>query len=119
METIERIAVIAEFEQYLKDRAYTFKKEFPFNQLIPTDRKFRADYYLMGRRIIIEINGGQYAMKKADKNGRVYFSVGRHNKGGEGYENDLFKINLAQKYGFKIYQFTYEMLRKREYLNFI
>ena len=67
-----------------------------------TDRKFRADYLLLKDKIIIEINGGQYIN-------------GRHNRGGIGYENDLTKLNIAQKNGFKIYQFTYEMINRREY----
>ncbi len=37
----------------------------------------------------------------------------------KGYENDLTKLNIAQHNGFKVYQFTYEMLMRREYTNFI
>lgn len=80
--------------------------EMPFSRLLPTKRKFRADFYLPKYRTVIEINGGQ-------------FMGGRHNRGGKGYETDLYKLNLAQLYGYKVFQFTYEMLERREYLNFI
>ena len=68
---------------------------------MPTNRRFRADYYLPNLKTIIEVNGGQYIN-------------GRHNRGGVGYENDLTKLNLAQRHGFKIYQFTYEMIKRGE-----
>jgi hypothetical protein len=55
---------------------------------------------------MVEINGGQWIR-------------GRHNRGGEGYEEDLTKLNLAQSFGFKVYQFTYEMLERQEYKNYL
>jgi len=106
MNQLTRIAVILELEQYLKK--YGFAKEVLFNKIMPTKRQFRADYFLPSFDIIIEVNGGQ-------------FSRGRHNRGGKGYENDLTKLNIAQQNGFKIFQFTYEMLARLEYktiLNF-
>ena len=39
-----------------------------------------------------------------------------HNRGGKGYENDLQKINLAQRNGYTVFQYTYEMLQRREYI---
>ena len=98
MNKLQRQIVIKEFEEYLK----IFQTEVNFSNIMPTKRRFRADYYINSSRIIIEINGGQYIN-------------GRHNRGGNGYENDLTKLNLAQMHGFKIYQFTYEMLLKKEY----
>ena len=76
-------------------------KEAVFKDIMPTKRRFRADYYLPNLKTIIEVNGGQYIN-------------GRHNRGGAGYENDLTKLNLAQRHGFKIYQFTYEMIKRGE-----
>jgi len=80
--------------------------EVPFSLIMPTKRKFRADFYLPDKKIIIEVNGGQYLN-------------GRHNRGGKGYETDLYKLNLAQFYGFKVYQFTYEMIERNEHLQFL
>ena len=98
MNKLQRQLVIKEFEQYLN----IFETEIVFNTIMPTKRRFRADYYINHSKTIIEINGGQYIN-------------GRHNRGGKGYENDLTKLNLAQRHGFTIYQFTYEMLLKQEY----
>jgi very-short-patch-repair endonuclease len=80
--------------------------EVPFSHIMPTKRKFRADFFCPNRKTIIEVNGGQ-------------FNSGRHTRGGTGYQNDLFKINLAQYHGFKVYQFTYEMLEKRVHHKFL
>ena len=102
MNKLQRQLVIKEFENYLN----TFEKEVVFNKIMPTKRRFRADYLLRAKRIIIEINGGQYIN-------------GRHNRGGKGYENDLTKLNLAQKNGFIVYQFTYEMLMSQEYKKYL
>lgn len=102
MDKFKRYILIKEFEKFLTDKFGYFKKEAVFKNFMDTDRKFRADYLLLKDKIIIEINGGQYIN-------------GRHNRGGIGYENDLTKLNIAQKNGFKIYQFTYEMINRREY----
>ena len=105
MTKAERAKVILEFEQYLLNKYPKWEKEISFSNLMDTKRKFRADYWIEPNPII-EINGGQWR-------------AGRHNRGGEGYERDLGKINLAQLHRYKIYQFTYEMLTRREYTNFI
>lgn len=100
---VEKIAVTNEFLGYLKAKFGQVYAEVNYSEIMPTKRRFRADY-MIKPNILIEINGGQ-------------FMNGRHNRGGKGYENDLIKGNLAQKCGYKFYQFTYEMLLKREYLN--
>lgn len=105
MELVERTAVKKEFEQYLLSN-YLVKCEVVFSKIMDTHRKFRADYYLPDYNIIIELNGGQWIK-------------GRHNRGGVGYEKDLTKLNLAQKNGFSVYQFTYEMLLKQSYKDFL
>ncbi|NCD41711.1 MAG: hypothetical protein EOL88_06420 [Bacteroidia bacterium] len=97
--------LLQNFEMYLSKKFGWVKEkgvttEVVFNKIMPTRRQFRADYLI--EDIIIEINGGQWIN-------------GRHNRGGKGYENDLTKINTAQYYGFKVYQFTYEMLKKQTY----
>ena len=78
-------------------------KEVPFSRFLATKRRFRADFLMPNVKIIVEVNGGQYAR-------------GRHNRGGKGYETDLEKLNLAQLNGYKVIQFTYEMLRRGEHL---
>lgn len=100
----QRKLIILEFEKYLNSK-YEVKKEVVFNEFLPTKRRFRADYLLNGN-IVIEINGGQW-------------SQGRHNRGGKGYENDLIKINIAQLNKIQYYQFTYEMINRLVYKEFI
>lgn len=70
-----------------------------FNRIMDTKRQFRADYYCPNLKLIIELNGGQWVN-------------GRHNRGGEAYEGDLTKINLAQMNGYHIWQYTYEMIQR-------
>lgn len=81
-------------------------KEVVFSLFMPTKRKFRADFLCPNLKLIVEVNGGQ-------------FCQGRHNRGGFGYETDLTKLNLAQSNGYKIIQFTYQMLQRGEHLKFI
>lgn len=108
--SIKNQALLKEFENYLtkkySDSGWT--KEVVFSSIMDTKRKFRADYFLTNEKTIIEINGGQFIT-----------GGGRHNRGGEGYENDLMKSNIAQKFGFKYFQFTYQQLGRQEYQIFI
>jgi len=88
----------------------TIEGETKFCDIMDTKRKFRADYYVRSKKIIIEVNGGQ-----------TIFGGGRHTSGMKdkngltGYERDLQKSNLASSNGFKYYQFTYEQLERKEY----
>lgn len=61
--------------------------EYPFCP----GRKFRADFCLPHRKILIEIEGG-------------HWTGGRHNTG-SGFVNDMEKYNLAQLMGFKVFRF--------------
>lgn len=105
MSTINNF-LMAELLQYLEYIYKDVQTEVVFNKIMDTNRRFRADYFVPSEKIIIEVNGGQYVN-------------GRHNRGGKGYENDLTKMNLAQKHGFKYYQFTYQMLTRAEYKQYI
>lgn len=97
--------LIYEFEGYLRQHYGGFQKEVVFSSIMPTTRKFRADYYLPNDKVIIEINGGEYMQ-------------GRHTRG-KGYNEDLIKSNLAQTNGFRYYQFTYSHLQNLAYRDFI
>jgi len=99
--------LLIELEQFfaeLKLEVQMKPKEAVFSKIMPTKRKFRADYYLPAQKIILEVNGGQ-------------FSDGRHTRGGKGYENDLVKSNLASLNGFFYLQYTYQMLATGTYKN--
>lgn len=113
MDKIERQLVIQEFEKHLIKEYRGFRKEVIFNSIMDTKRQYKADYFLPEYNVIIEINGGQW-------------NKGRHTRAGKvkgqkytQYENDLNKLNLAQKHGFAIYQFTYEMLLRMEYKEYL
>jgi len=111
MNALKRTFLIKELEKWLSDQKIIFEKEIPFKSIMETSRRFRADYFIdesfHGRpAFIIEINGGQW-------------TSGRHNRGGKGYENDLCKLNLAQSEGIRIFQFTYEMLERQEYKDYL
>ena len=106
-----RKALLQEFETFLYKNKIHFEKEVMYKKLFNTKRQFRADYVLNKISngginklfITVEINGGQ-------------FINGRHTRGGKGYETDLQKINLAQRNDYKVFQYTYEMLQRREYI---
>jgi len=101
--SLTNILLLKEFEQFLSKNNLQFSKEVVFSNIMPTKRQFRADYFILKMRIIIEINGGQYM-------------TGRHNRGGKGYENDLVKSNLANINGFYYLQYTYQQLSKQLYV---
>jgi very-short-patch-repair endonuclease len=100
---VKRKALYAELEKCLKSIDPNTVLEAPFSHFLPTKRKFRADFLCPNLKIIIEVNGGQYLN-------------GRHNRGGRGYETDLEKLNMAQAHGYRVFQFTYEMLERGEHL---
>jgi len=103
---LRRKVLYAELDAFLRTVDAETKQEVPFSKIFPTNRQFRADFYCPRLRIIIEVNGGQ-------------FIGGRHNRGGGGYETDLTKLNLAQSHGIRVFQYTYEMLEKRQYIESI
>lgn len=78
----------------------------PMKDVIETLRKFRYDYYVPSILAVIEVNGGSMIPQ------------GRHTFGA-GYERDLTKSNMTQFNGIKYYQFTYGMLERAEYKNYL
>lgn len=111
MNKLQKEAVIKEFEKFLQVRFESFQTEVTFTKIMDTDRRYGADYYCPTQKVIIEINGGQWTGGRHTRAGKV------KGKPYTQYENDLNKINLAQINGFKVYQFTYEMIARKEYLN--
>lgn len=99
-----------ELEAYLKSKYKNVMckpKEAIFSHIYEgCTRKFRYDFYMPEINVAVEVHGGQ-------------FVNGRHNRGGSGFENDLTKTNIAMSYNTKVYAFTYQMLERLEYLQFI
>jgi len=101
--SLKQKVLLQELEKHLKKLDAGACKEAVFSHFMPTKRLFRADFLCPNIRVIVEVNGGQWVN-------------GRHNRGGKGYEDDLTKLNLAQMNGYKVLQFTYEMLERGEHL---
>lgn len=70
-----------------------FEQEFKFH---PT-RKWRADFHLKGRKILVEVEGG-------------IWSNGRHTRG-KGYLGDLEKYNAATMMGYQVIRFSTEQVK--------
>ncbi len=101
MDKGKRAALILELMSVIRKHDTHSKSEVYYKDIMPTTRRFRADFYVPKYLLLIEVNGGQW-------------NLGRHNRGGIGYENDMIKINLANINGFKVLQYTYEMLQRGE-----
>ena len=70
-----------------------FEQEFQFH---PT-RKWRADFHLKGKKILVEVEGG-------------IWSNGRHTRG-KGYLGDLEKYNAATMMGYQVIRFSTEQVK--------
>ncbi|MDQ8954571.1 DUF559 domain-containing protein [Acinetobacter rudis] len=78
----------ATLAQHLKVHGISFETEFKFHQ----DRKWRADFYLTGTKLLIEVEGG-------------IWSNGRHTRG-RGYQADIEKYNAAAMLGYTVLRFS-------------
>ena len=79
-------------------RAYgvQFEREYRF----APPRRWRADFAVPARRLLIEVQGGHWV-------------DGRHNRG-SGYAADLERQNAAQLAGWTILQYTTDMVTSGE-----
>ncbi|MDV2441685.1 hypothetical protein QR665_19840 [Acinetobacter gerneri] len=79
--------------QQLKTYKIEYVKEFQFN----SGRKWRADFHLIGTKILIEVEGG-------------IWSNGRHTRG-KGYIADMEKYNSATALGYSVYRYSTEQVK--------
>ncbi len=70
-----------------------FEQEFRFHP----KRKWKADFHLIGKRILIEVEGG-------------IWSGGRHTRG-KGYIGDMEKYNSATMMGFQVIRFSTDQVK--------
>lgn len=70
-----------------------FEQEYKFHP----KRKWRADFHLVEKRILIEVEGG-------------IWSGGRHTRG-KGYIGDLEKYNAAVVMGYQVLRFSTEQVK--------
>ncbi|MDM1760677.1 hypothetical protein [Acinetobacter sp. 251-1] len=95
--TVKKERVVSEGEatlaQHLKLYNIEFQAEFQFNP----ERKWRADFYIVGSNVLIEVEGG-------------IWSGGRHTRG-KGYIADMEKYNSAQLLGYSVYRYSTEQVK--------
>ena len=77
----------------LKALKIEFEREFKFHH----KRKWKADFHITGKQILIEVEGG-------------IWSGGRHTRG-KGYIGDMEKYNAATIMGFQVLRFSTEQVK--------
>lgn len=70
-----------------------FEREFRFH----STRRWRADFHIVGRQLLIEVEGGVW-------------SEGRHTRG-KGYMGDMEKYNEATALGYQLLRFSTEQVK--------
>lgn len=70
-----------------------FEQEYKFHP----KRKWRADFHILGKKILVEVEGGVW-------------SGGRHTRG-KGYIGDMEKYNAAVVLGFQVLRFSTEQVK--------
>jgi len=89
--------VLNEFEaklaRELKALKINFEQEYQFHP----KRKWRADFHLVGKKILVEVEGG-------------IWSGGRHTRG-KGYIGDMEKYNAAVMMGYQVIRFSTEQVK--------
>ena len=78
---------------HLKAKNIQFEQEFLFH---PT-RKWRADFHIVGQKLLIEVEGG-------------IWSNGRHTRA-KGYLDDMEKYNAVQVSGYRLLRFSTEQVK--------
>ena len=95
--SVRKERVVSEGEavlsQHLRAHKIKFEQEFQFK----ADRKWRADFHLIGMGILVEVEGG-------------IWSGGRHTRG-KGYLGDLDKYNAATMMGYQVIRFSTEQVK--------
>lgn len=70
-----------------------FEREYKFHP----KRKWRADFHIVGKKILVEVEGGVW-------------SGGRHTRG-KGYISDMEKYNAAVVMGYQVLRFSTEQVK--------
>jgi len=86
-----------EFEAKLARELKTLKIEFEQEFEFHPKRKWRADFHLVGKKILVEVEGG-------------IWTGGRHTRG-KGYLGDLEKYNAATMMGFQVIRFSTDQVK--------
>ena len=83
----------AKLARDLKALKIEFEQEFKFHP----KRKWKADFHLIGKKILVEVEGG-------------IWSGGRHTRA-KGYIGDMEKYNAATMMGYQVIRFSTEQVK--------
>ena len=83
----------AKLARDLKALKINFEQEYQFHP----KRKWKADFHLVGKMILVEVEGG-------------IWSGGRHTRG-KGYIGDMEKYNAAVMMGYQVIRFSTEQVK--------
>ncbi|QGR73996.1 DUF559 domain-containing protein [Acinetobacter lwoffii] len=86
-----------EFEAKLARELKTLKIKFEQEFYFHPERKWRADFHLIDKKILVEVEGG-------------IWSGGRHTRG-KGYLGDMEKYNAATMMGFQVIRFSTDQVK--------
>lgn len=86
-----------EFEAKLAGELKTLKIEFEQEFEFHPDRKWKADFHLVDKKILVEVEGG-------------IWSGGRHTRG-KGYIGDMEKYNAATMMDFQVIRFSTDQVK--------
>jgi very-short-patch-repair endonuclease len=86
-----------EFEAKLARELKTLKIEFEQEFEFHPKRKWRADFHLVGKKILVEVEG-------------AIWSGGRHTRG-KGYIGDMGKYNAATMLGYQVIRFSTDQVK--------
>jgi very-short-patch-repair endonuclease len=86
-----------EFEAKLARELKTLKIEFEQEFEFHPKRKWRADFHLVGKKILVEVEG-------------AIWSGGRHTRG-KGYIGDMEKYNAATMLGYQVIRFSTDQVK--------
>ena len=95
--SVKKERVVSEGEAILSQHLRTLKIEFEQEFKFHPTRKWRADFHLKGKKILVEVEGG-------------IWSNGRHTRG-KGYLGDLEKYNEATMMGYQVIRFSTEQVK--------
>jgi len=86
-----------EFEAKLARELQALKIKFEQEFYFHPERKWRADFHLIDKKILVEVEGG-------------IWSGGRHTRG-KGYIGDMEKYNAATMMGFQVIRFSTDQVK--------
>lgn len=95
--SVKKERVVSEGEAILSQHLRTLKIEFEQEFKFHPTRKWRADFHLKDKKILVEVEGG-------------IWSNGRHTRG-KGYLGDLEKYNAATMMGYQVIRFSTEQVK--------